>query len=203
MSKALVCDQCGETLTVNGRGESATGEEAGWLVISGTWLRADLCTRACAIDYLNDPDFVEAHDAELGGDHWKSQGSSVTRTMIERASDPMNARDVVFDAVARHARSFVDGNKCSCGFERTSVVEPGTYREHLTDAVVADLAERGFQVVKLQQVGEYCEGVHEHPSTCPDVPPRVQEIQCFTTTQQPRRDRCPSAVPAYVIKDET
>lgn len=64
MSKALVCDQCGYSVALNRRGETDTGEEATWLTIETTWNHADLCTRACAIAYINDEDFVARHDAE-------------------------------------------------------------------------------------------------------------------------------------------
>lgn len=65
MSQALVCDQCDTMLIVNARGESDTGEEAGWLKIVTTWITADVCSRACAIAHIESSDFAEAHDAGL------------------------------------------------------------------------------------------------------------------------------------------
>lgn len=62
MSAGLVCDQCGTTLIVNSRGDSDTGEEAGWLSITTTFGSYDLCTRACAVALLDSPDFVAQMD---------------------------------------------------------------------------------------------------------------------------------------------
>lgn len=61
MSAAVCCDNCGETLVVNDRGEDEDGEIHAWLRV-GTRdgaLVQDACTRSCAIALLGD-------DAPLG-----------------------------------------------------------------------------------------------------------------------------------------
>jgi hypothetical protein len=65
MSAGMICDNCGDVLPVNDRGDAENGEEAGWVHISTTWVRADLCTRACAIAYLQSDVFVTRHEHEL------------------------------------------------------------------------------------------------------------------------------------------
>lgn len=65
MSRAMLCDHCGDTLVVNDRGEAAGGEEAAWLKITTTWMRADLCSRSCAVEMIQSPEFIARHDAEL------------------------------------------------------------------------------------------------------------------------------------------
>lgn len=65
MSNGIVCDNCGEVLVVNERGDAENGEEAAWLKIITSVDRYDLCSRACAVVLLDDPDFVERMDTQL------------------------------------------------------------------------------------------------------------------------------------------
>lgn len=82
MSRALVCDNCGTTLPLLGRNEeSETGEEAAWLQVVTTWTTADLCSRACAADFVLSAGFAERHDAEA------QAVMEVARTIRDGADD--------------------------------------------------------------------------------------------------------------------
>lgn len=64
MSRGRICDQCGTTLVVDKHGEDDGGESAAWLTLTaGDGSQFDLCTRACTIELLNDPEFIAATDA--------------------------------------------------------------------------------------------------------------------------------------------
>lgn len=63
MSAGLICDQCGETLVVNDRGDSETGEEAGWLKIRTVFASFDVCTRSCAVALIESDEFAQRLDA--------------------------------------------------------------------------------------------------------------------------------------------
>lgn len=62
----MVCDgpACDALLYVDANGDDANGESAAWVKVHTTWGRYDLCTRACAVALMDDPDFVGRHDAE-------------------------------------------------------------------------------------------------------------------------------------------
>lgn len=63
MSRGLVCDQCGDTLVLNARGDDQDGEKGAWLNIQvgdNSDLAADLCSRSCAIAWLEDPAVIQA-----------------------------------------------------------------------------------------------------------------------------------------------
>ena len=47
---------------------------------------------------------------------------------------------------------------------------------------------------EYEQVGWYCEGMHEHPSLCPDEPPQVRNVRGVTTGKR----ECGSSVPVFV-----
>lgn len=63
MSRALVCDNCGESLTLNARGEHDGGEDAAWLRLEVGGQGYDLCTRSCVVAFLEHADVIAAHDA--------------------------------------------------------------------------------------------------------------------------------------------
>lgn len=66
MSNALACDNCNTVLPLNARGESDTGEDSAWLVVTtrGFGTSWDACTRSCAIELING-DIGQVVDAEL------------------------------------------------------------------------------------------------------------------------------------------
>ena len=63
MSKGIVCDQCGETLVLNSRGDDEMGEIAGWGAVELGDLKADVCSRSCAHEWLDREDVVKASEA--------------------------------------------------------------------------------------------------------------------------------------------
>jgi len=63
MSRALVCDHCGTVLPLNARGEADSGEDSGWLKVTTLNESHDVCTRACLHEFIDRPEFVEAHEA--------------------------------------------------------------------------------------------------------------------------------------------
>jgi hypothetical protein len=67
MSNAIMCDQCGETLALNSRGDDEMGEIAGWWELKGS-VPGDFCSRSCVIEWLNRDDVVaedEAHQEAI------------------------------------------------------------------------------------------------------------------------------------------
>lgn len=84
MSRALVCDQCGEVLILDDDGEASHGEEASWVTVvgSGGCHTADLCTRACAIAWLEDPENIAAMDehAEMVAEMVRQEQEQEART---------------------------------------------------------------------------------------------------------------------------
>lgn len=63
MSKALMCDACGEVLPLNSRGEHEGGEDAAWIRLTLASQTFDVCTRSCAVALLEREDVIAAHDA--------------------------------------------------------------------------------------------------------------------------------------------
>lgn len=63
MSRGRVCDRCDAVMKVNHHDEDVDGESAAWLTLTAAGETFDFCTRACAVDLLTDPVFIEATDA--------------------------------------------------------------------------------------------------------------------------------------------
>lgn len=63
MSRALVCDHCEESLVLNAKGEHEGGEDAAWIRLTIANESYDLCTRSCAVAFLDRPEVIEAHNA--------------------------------------------------------------------------------------------------------------------------------------------
>lgn len=63
MSRAMVCDLCHNTLTVNARGEDEAGESEAWLRLGIAGDQFDLCTRSCLHEFIDRPEVIAAHDA--------------------------------------------------------------------------------------------------------------------------------------------
>lgn len=58
-----MCDQCGETLPLDSRGEAENGEDSAWLSLSLANDSHDFCTRSCVHAFLERQDVIAAHDA--------------------------------------------------------------------------------------------------------------------------------------------
>lgn len=63
MAKALVCDNCGDKLIVNERGDDEAGESVAWLQVGNSQYSWDACTRGCAHTLIDGPvrEVVDAH----------------------------------------------------------------------------------------------------------------------------------------------
>ena len=77
MSKALACDNCGETLTLDRRGESSDGEDAAWIGLELANEHYDLCTRSCVIAFLEREDVIAIHDG------WSETITGIARSISE------------------------------------------------------------------------------------------------------------------------
>lgn len=64
MSKAMVCDQCGDSIPLNDRGDNPDGEDGAWIEVRTTFGRYDLCTRSCVVQLMEDDDFAEQVNKE-------------------------------------------------------------------------------------------------------------------------------------------
>ena len=64
MSKGLVCDNCGNALALDERGDDENGESSAWVTIGTTYKRFDACTISCAEALLDGP-VREAADKAL------------------------------------------------------------------------------------------------------------------------------------------
>lgn len=66
MSDALLCDNCGEVLPVNERGDDANGDSAAWLVLKSTYGKFDLCSRSCVVEFCtHNGEFIETYEAGI------------------------------------------------------------------------------------------------------------------------------------------
>lgn len=83
MSAAIVCDNCATVLSLLPNGDDVDGERAGWIEIEAGGQSWDLCTRACAVHLLDDPESPLVEILEL----YQEAIAEVVRAINEGAED--------------------------------------------------------------------------------------------------------------------